>query len=196
MGRAMLPVKNIDKEIDLLSYLKAHDERIYIFYLVLRYTAFRASDILPLKVRDIVGNEIIIREQKTINRPNKEQRRIPIHEDLKEALNEYIENKYEYEVLFPSQKGVNKSLSYEQAYRILKKASKAVDIKDFGTHSGRKTCAYHIYMNTKSLKKVQNFLMHDSKRDTIRYVCLEQEVRNDTTKDISSPLALIKSRNK
>jgi len=196
MGRAMRPVKDIDKEIDLLSYLKVHDERIYIFYLVLRYTAFRASDILPLKVRDIVGNEIIIREQKTINRPNKEERRIPIHEDLKEALNEYIRNKYEYEVLFPSQKGVNKSLSYEQAYRILKKASESVDINDFGTHSGRKTCAYHIYMNTKSLKKVQNFLMHDSKRDTIRYVGLEQEVRADTSKDISSPLALIKSRNK
>lgn len=192
----MKPIKDMDKEIDLISYLKSNDERIYIFYLVLRYTAFRASDILPLKVRDIVGNEIIIREQKTINRPNKEQRRIPIHQDLKEALNEYIKNKCEYEVLFPSQKGVNKYLSYEQAYRILKKASKAVDINDFGTHSGRKTCAYHIYMNTKSLKKVQNFLMHDSKRDTIRYVCLEQEVRNDTTKDISSPLALIKSRNK
>jgi len=196
MGRAMQPIKDIDKEIDLLSYLKAHDERIYIFYLILRYTAFRASDILPLKVRDIVGNEIIIREQKTINRPNKEQRRIPIHEDLKEALNEYIESKYEYEVLFPSQKGVNQSLSYEQTYRILKKASESVDINNFGTHSGRKTCAYHIYMNTKDLKKVQNFLMHDSKRDTIRYVGLEQEVRNDTSKDISSPLAFMKSRRK
>jgi len=192
----MKPIKDIDKEIDLLSYLRIHDERMYIFYLILRYTAFRSSDILPLKVRDITGNDIIIREQKTINRQNKEQRRIPIHEDLKEALNEYIENKHEYEVLFPSQKGVNQSLSYEQAYRILKKASESVDINNFGTHSGRKTCAYHIYMNTRSLKKVQNFLMHDSKRDTIRYVGLEQEVRNDTSKDISSPLALIKSRSK
>lgn len=192
----MNPIKDIDKEIDLISYLKSNDERMYIFYLVLRYTAFRASDILPLKVRDIVGNEIIIREQKTKNRQNKEERRIPIHEDLKEALNEYIKTKYEYEVLFPSQKGVNNALSYEQAYRILKKASEIIGINNFGTHSGRKTCAYHIYMNTKSLKKVQNFLMHDSKRDTIRYVGLEQEVRNDTSKDISSPLALIKSRSK
>ncbi len=194
MGRAMSPIKDIDKEIDLLSYLKVHDERIYIFYLILRYTAFRASDILPLKVRDIKGNMIKIREKKTSNRINKEERRVPIHEDLKEALNEYIRNKYDYEVLFPSQKGVNKPLSYEQAYRILKKASKAVDIKDFATHSGRKTCAYHIYMNTQDLKKVQNFLMHDSKRDTIRYVGLEQEVRNDTIKDISSPLSIMKNR--
>lgn len=192
----MQPIKDMDKEIDLITYLKSHDKRMYIFYLMLRYTAFRASDILPLKVRDIVGNEIIIREQKTINRPNKEKRSVPIHEDLKEALNEYIKNKYEYEVLFPSQKGVNKHLSYEQAYRILKKASKLVGIDDFGTHSGRKTCAYHIYMNTKSLKRVQNFLMHDNNRDTIRYVGLEKEVRNDTSKDISSPLAVIKNRGK
>lgn len=196
MGRAMRPIKDIDKEIDLLSYLKVHDERIYIFYLILRYTAFRASDILPLKVRDVNGNVITIREQKTKNRVNKDERRIPIHEDLKEALNEYISNKYEYEVLFPSQKGVNNHLSYEQAYRILREASKAINLKDFGTHSGRKTCAYHIYMNTQDLKKVQNFLMHDSKRDTIRYVGLEEEVRNDTIKDVSSPLAIMKSRGK
>ncbi|NFG60032.1 site-specific integrase [Clostridium botulinum] len=192
----MKPIKDINEEIDLLSYLKVHDERIYIFYLILRYTAFRASDILPLQIRDIKGDEIVIREKKTKNRVNKEERHIPIHEDLKEVLNEYIQGKYDYEVLFPSQKGVNKHLSYEQAYRILKKASESIGINDFGTHSGRKTCAYHIYMNTRSLKKVQNFLMHDSKRDTIRYVGIEKEVRNDTIKDISSPLALIKNRGK
>lgn len=194
MGRTMKPIKDIDKEIDLLSYLQEHDERIYIFYLILRYTAFRASDVLPLKVRDVKVNEIVIREQKTKNRANKEERHIPIHEDLKPVLQEYIRDKYDYEVLFPSQKGVNKHLSYEQAYRILKNASKKVNIKDFGTHSGRKTCAYHIYMNTKNLKQVQNFLMHDNRRDTIRYVDIENEVRKDTIKDISSPLAVLRKR--
>ena len=149
MGKAVQPIKNEDLELDLLEYLMANDERMYMFYLILRYTGFRASDVLPIKVRDIQGNRLIIREKKTENRANKEERKISID---------------------------------------------SVGIKDFGTHSGRKTCAYHIYMNTGSLDDVKNFLMHENARDTIRYVGIDQEVRDNTINKISSPLALIRKR--
>jgi integrase len=72
MGKAVQPIKNEDLELDLLEYLMANDERMYMFYLILRYTGFRASDVLPIKVRDIQGNRLIIREKKTENRANKE----------------------------------------------------------------------------------------------------------------------------
>ena len=67
MGKAVQPIKNEDLELDLLEYLMANDERMYMFYLILRYTGFRASDVLPIKVRDIQGNRLIIREKKTFN---------------------------------------------------------------------------------------------------------------------------------
>lgn len=187
MGRAMKPIKDKSKEIELIEYLKENDKRIYIFYLILRFTGFRASDVLPLKVDDVIGEYITIRERKTINREHKEERSILIHKDLKRELRDYTKNKAENDVLFPSIQGYNKPLSYTQAYRILKKASEIIGIKDFGTHSGRKTCAYGIYMNTHDINKVKNFLMHDNKKDTIRYVGIEKEVRNDTIKDIDSP---------
>lgn len=55
MGRAMKPIKDKSKEIELIEYLKENDKRIYIFYLILRFTGFRASDVLPLKVDDVIG---------------------------------------------------------------------------------------------------------------------------------------------
>lgn len=194
MGRAMQPIKDMDLEIDLLEYLKYHDKRIYIFYLLLRYTGFRSSDILPIQVRDIQGDRLIIREKKTENRANKEARRILLHKDLKKELDDYIKGKKSWEVLFPNNRGDNTNLSYTQAYRLLKEASNAIGIKDFGTHSGRKTCAYHIYMNTGSLEEVQNFLMHENPRDTVRYVGIEQEVRDNTINKIDSPLGRIRER--
>ena len=187
MGRAMRPIKDKTKEIELIEYLKVNDERMYIYYLILRFTGFRARDVLPLKVKDVTGEYITIRERKTINRGHKEERSILIHRDLKRELKEYTKGMNLNDVLFPSMQGYNKSISYTQAYRILKNASREIGIKDFGTHSGRKTCAYGIYMNTHDLNKVKNFLMHDNKKDTIRYVGIEKEVRNDTIKDIDSP---------
>lgn len=115
-----------------------------------------------------------------------------MHQDLKKELEKYIQGKNTWEVLFPSNKGNNKPLSYVQVYRILKKASNEVGIDDFGTHSGRKTCAYHIYQNTESIDIVKNFLMHDNARDTIRYVGIEQEVRDKTINKIDSPLSVMK----
>lgn len=192
MGKMVKPIKDENLELDLIEYLRNKDERIYIFYLMLRYTGFRASDILPLKVRDIEGNRLIIREKKTESRPNKKARKILIHSDLKTELNHYIKDKESWEVLFPNNRGNNTPLSYTQAYRILKAASKKVGINDFGTHSGRKTCAYHIFMNTKNLREVQNFLMHENVMDTIRYVGIEQEVRDSAINKIDSPLAKIR----
>lgn len=189
MGATVKPIKNINLEINLIDYLKANDKRMYILYLILRYTGFRISDILPLTVGDVRGKEELeIREKKTINRKNKESRSILIHDDLKEELNKYIENKGDWEVLFPSRNGCNKPLSYEQSYRILKEASKKVGIKNFGTHSGRKTCAYYIYKNTGDLDIVKKFLMHDNVRDTIRYVGIEKEIRADTVRKMDSIL--------
>lgn len=190
----MQPVKDQELEFDLIQYLKYKDERIYIFYLLLRYTAFRASDILPLRVRDIQGDYIIIREKKTENRANKDARKILIHPDLKEELNRYTKGKKTWETLFPSHKGNNKALSYTQAYRILKKASEIVGIENFGTHSGRKTCAYYIYKESGDLQEVKIFLMHDDSRDTIRYVGIEEEVRDNSIKKIRGPLSIMKKR--
>lgn len=190
----MQPIKDQELELDLVRYLNYKDKRIYIFYLLLRYTAFRASDILPLRVRDVQGDYIVIREKKTENRINKEQRKILIHPDLKEELNIYTKDKNSWEVLFLSNKGNNKALSYTQAYRILKKASEVVGIKNFGTHSGRKTCAYNIYKESGDLQEVKTFLMHDDSRDTARYVGIEEEVRDNSIKKINGPLAVMKRR--
>lgn len=193
MGKTVQPIKNLNKEIDLIQYLKKNDKRIYILYLMLRYTGFRISDILPLKVRDVKGcNELEIQEKKTKNRKGKEKRRILMHKDLRWEIEEYIRGMDIWETLFPNNREGNEPLSYVQVYRILKEASEAVGIKDFGTHSGRKTCAYHIYMATESLDEVKNFLMHDDKRDTIRYVGIEQEVRDKTINKIDSPLEIMR----
>ena len=46
MGKAVQPIKNEDLELDLLEYLMANDERMYMFYLILRYKNLSISDSL------------------------------------------------------------------------------------------------------------------------------------------------------
>lgn len=56
-----------DKEIiqEIKEFYKKQNERNYILFLLGIYTGFRISDILRLRVRDVEGWNIVIREKKT-----------------------------------------------------------------------------------------------------------------------------------
>lgn len=84
-----------DKEVlrDITGYLKESSERDYVMWLFGIYTAFRISDILKFKVKDVKGKERIgVREQKT-----GKERTFIINRNLKRAIEAYISDKSEDE---------------------------------------------------------------------------------------------------
>ena len=93
------PIRDTDDIERIKDFLKRKNERDYVLFLFGIYTGLRVSDIIPIKVKQIMRDKIEIREKKT-----GKLRRFPINPELRKVLNHYIENKQlkEYDFLFPS----------------------------------------------------------------------------------------------
>lgn len=154
------------------NILKQSGSRDYILFLLGINSGLRISDILRLKVSDVMNKKYIsIKEQKT----NK-NRKVPITESFKLPLVKYISGKSPEDWLFSSQRG-NKAITRIQAYRIINTACQKAGIKTkIGTHTLRKTFGYHLYQKTKDVALLQNILNHSSPTVTLRYIGINQDI--------------------
>lgn len=59
------PIRDKDLLQDMKQYYKETNERNYILFLIGIHTGLRISDILKLRVRDVQGWNIILKEKKT-----------------------------------------------------------------------------------------------------------------------------------
>ncbi len=165
------PIKDIEIIYDIADYLKSRNKRNYVLFMFGIYSGLRISDILKLRVRDVRNkNYIYIREKKT----NKEKRFI-LQDDIKTIICDFIKDKKDYEFLFKSNRKINKSITRQQAYRILRHAAEMFGLGSIGTHTLRKTFGYFLYKQTKDIVIVQEILGHSSVYVTRRYIGLEQD---------------------
>ena len=185
-----LPIKKKEELKRVLDYLKREMEtaktyikqyqahRNYIMFVLGFNTAFRAEDLLQLRVKDVNKATISIKENKT----GKSQL-INIEKWLKDILKEYIE-KYELEetdYLFMGQKtkdthkGVTRKIIYpitrQQGTLICKKVAEACGIEyKFALHSLRKTFGYQYYQRTGELINLMKMYNHSDPTVTLLYV--------------------------
>lgn len=173
------PLKN-KRDIERIKKELSNSPRDLLLFTVGINTALRISDILALKVRDITDTHIEITEKKTAKK-----KRIKINAAIRKAFRELVPaNAKPNDWLFPSRKG-EKAISRVQAWRILNAASEkaGVDIT-FGTHSLRKTFAYHAYKSGVELPLLMRILNHASQRETLRYIGIESEDIDEVYIDI------------
>lgn len=173
--KTVMPIKSEYAQEEFADYFERTNQRNYVLYMCGIYLGLRISDLLPLRVQDVRGTHLVIREQK-----NKNNRRIFINKKLRKALDEYISDMRGNELLFPSRKrsatGKRKPLTRKGAIDILKKAARELNYKEpIGTHSLRKTFAYNYYKLYGDLAELQRLLGHKEQLDTIRYIGIEQE---------------------
>ena len=158
----------------LLSILKIKNERDYILALFGFYSGLRISDILPLKVIDLKGKTHI----RVIEEKREYKRDVVIPKKVKKEVDKYIEDKDPNEFIFKSRQGYNRPISSTQAYRILNNAAEEAGIKvNIGTHSLRKSFAYHLYKKT-DIVYVQNVLGHSDISTTKRYLGIDLDEIN------------------
>ena len=134
-------------------------------------TGLRISDILKLKVGDLKGSHISMREMKT-----GKQKRIQITAALRRELKWYIEDMEDYEYLIKSRQGKNRPIGRSMAYKILSGAAAEFGLDEIGTHTLRKTFGYHMYMQTKNIALLMEIFNHSSERVTLRYIGMNQDV--------------------
>jgi len=162
------PIKN---KRDIARIKKALHGRNLLLFIVGINSSLRISDLLALKVSDIQGDHLIVKEKKTGKRKH-----IRINSAIKKAARELVpKDTNTDDWLFPSRKG-NKPISRVQAWRILNDAAKRAGLAfSFGTHSLRKTFAYHAYKNGTDITLLMRVLNHASPRETLRYIGIENE---------------------
>jgi integrase len=151
-------------------------------------TALRISDLLSLKVSDVLSRKgkvldtVEIHEHKT-----GKMKQFQLNKSVKETLANYLKtrpNPTSDEPLFPSRNGG--PLCRWRARRILHEAGEAVGLDKIGTHSLRKTFGYHVYRKTGgNLGLVQKLLNHSTSGDTLRYIGIDKEEMDATYMELN-----------
>ncbi|PGY94671.1 site-specific integrase [Bacillus cereus] len=168
------PIRDKEMIKELKEYFKEQNERNYILFLLGINTGLRISDILRLRVRDVEGWNIFIREKKT----NK-IKDVKMPSDLKKALRDYTKGKPKNEFLIKSRNGKNRPITRSMAYVILNQAAQEFGLERIGTHSLRKTYGYHHYKQFKDVVVLQQMLNHTDQKETLRYIGIQQDTLND-----------------
>ncbi len=157
---------------------KYQADRNYMLALIGFNTAFRAEDLLQLRVSDVIDGYIHIKENKTGKMQN-----FKMNNKLHEDILGYVErnNLTRSDYLFMGQKKfqtykdkkypVIYPLTRQQGRNIISKAGKEIGIYFvFGLHSLRKTFGYHYIKNGGKPDTLMKMYNHEDYDYTKRYV--------------------------
>lgn len=175
------PIRDAEKLQQIKDFLYNRNPKYGLMFTLGINTGLRVSDLLNLKVADVINKHIIITEQKT-----GKYQRILINHELRKEIDKYIQNRnlIETDFLIQSQKGINKPLSRIQAYNILNIAANACGITDrIGTHTMRKTFGFWYYKKYKDVALLQEIFGHSSQSITLRYIGINSDIIDKSRED-------------
>ncbi|KFN03492.1 site-specific integrase [Bacillus clarus] len=164
------PIRDPEQIQQIKEYLKEKSDRNYILFVMGINTGLRISDILKLKVGELKGSHISMREMKT-----GKQERIQITATLKRELRWFNEDREDDKYLLQSRQGKNRPIGRSMAYKILSGAVAEFGLDEIGTHTLRKTYGYHMYMQTKNVALLMEIFNHSSEKATLRYIGVNQD---------------------
>lgn len=187
--QATYPIKDLKMLQRVIDYLKKEIKeakspikeqqayRNYILILTGFNTAFRAEDLLQLRVSDVISGAISIKENKT-----KKMQVFELNKEFHEELLKYVV-KYKLkddDYLFMGQKKVStyNGVTTEVLYPIIRQQARIICLKvkkacgitfKFGMHSLRKTFGYHYMNNGGNILTLQKMYNHSDPSVTILY---------------------------
>lgn len=152
--------------------------RNYMLVLIGINTAFRAEDLLQLKVFQVIKGYVSIKEKKTGKTQNFRMNK-QLHEEILKYIEEFDLQPNDY--LFMGQKktqtyngktyNVIYPITRQQGLNIVKKIGDAVNIDfTFGLHSLRKTFGYMYILDGGKHETLMKMYNHDDYNYTMRYV--------------------------
>lgn len=176
------PLKRKEDIKKLENYFYQKKEyRNYLLVVMGLNTALRISDLLQIKWTDVYNKEtrqffhhVHLIEQKTGKRTI-----ILLNSTVKQALKEYgrrIEKNTDSPFIFFSPQKPEQPLSRIQAYRIIQRAIKELDIHgQISCHSLRKTFGYQAWKEGAEPALLMSVFNHSSYSITKRYLCIDQD---------------------
>lgn len=164
------PIRDKQKLNDIVEYLKKTNERDYMLFFFGINTGLRIQDILKMKVKDVQGHYLSLREGKT-----GKQKMLRITPILYKELQSFIAGRDDDEYLFLSRNGVNRPIHRTTAYRMMRNVGEMFGIKEVGCHTLRKTFGYMYYKKTKNIAMLQKLFKHDQPTTTLIYIGVSQD---------------------
>jgi len=156
-------------------------------------SALRCGDLMKITMSQALSGGVHIIEQKT-----KKRKRFKFNEECLNSIDRLrliyhekgIKPKYLFQALGNRAKAMNKPFSVDHIRKILKQAAEAACVIDnIGSHSMRKSFAYHAYKNGADIFQLQVLLNHSSIKDTFKYIGITQERVQNLYKDYAISIA-------
>ncbi|MEY9097052.1 site-specific integrase [Paenibacillus sp. RC84] len=151
--------------------------RNYILFVAGINTGLRISDILQLRIRDLKKKELYMTEIKT-----GKQKTFEMNPTVRRELLSLVEARDEDEFLIVSRQGINKPITRNMAYKILRSLGERYKLQGIGTHSLRKTYGYFFYKQTGDIAMLQKIFNHSDPAFTLRYIGIVQDTINAATR--------------
>lgn len=180
------PLSDTEVKLVLSSFQGRYAMRDRALFLTGLRTGFRISELLSLRVGDIIRHGQVadwVSVQRRHMKKKTEGRTVPLHSQAKEAIAVWVG---EMEVngavppdtyLFRSRKGQNRPISRKSAWAILDGQYRGNGLAGcLGTHAMRKTFAKRVHeLLGRDLVKTQRALGHRNVGSTVSYLSFLQE---------------------
>ena len=185
-------------------YLDNKRTRDYMMFTVGICTGLRISDLLRIKVGDVLNEDgsfreyIFIREKKTGKLSTNADDKCLITEAMRIAIKKYLDERGEYKMTDPlvysSRAGNNNhTMSTVSGWRLLNDAEVALDLPfHLSSHSMRKSFANiaaciggETNINMSKLLSIQHMLKHSDYKTTMRYLRLTSVFTEEARKNVS-----------
>jgi len=184
------PIRDKKKILAIKKNLKEErSPRNYLLFVMGINTALRISDLLSLKVKDVIDSKGDIKDYLHIKeRKTGRQAKIYLNQTVKGALNYFLEQSKGVDpdsYLFKSERS-NRPLDRIRVWSLIQKWTSEVGLENerYGTHSLRKTWGYQARMQGVSIEQISEKLGHKSVAVTKRYIGINQEEINNIEKEV------------
>ena len=185
MSNRVDPIREKKKVIAIKNLLiKEGKFRDYCLFVCGINFGLRIGDLLRIKVKNVRNTYSEIKDNfEIIEQKTKKLNVIEINDDANSAIELLFSktgianNINNYLFYNTREKRGEKSISRVQAYRLMRKWCKKVELTDIsvGTHTLRKTFGYHAWKNGVSIEVIQKKFKHDSTSTTRHYLGIEEK---------------------
>lgn len=169
------PVFEKENQTKIEQYLKIHNPRNYLIWMIGCHTGLRISDILKLKPSDLKNGAMHVHEQKT-----GKTLRVIVSGKLNGLLKNFIAHcqLQENDLIFQSRQSKGNPMSVRRVQQIMKSVARSVKISEnINTHTMRKTFAYNLYqLSNHNIALVMEALNHTKESITLRYLCVKDHM--------------------
>lgn len=163
------PIRNLEDIARMEDLLRRYGYREWLAFKLGINSALRMGDLLKLRVIHVRERYLTLNESKT-----RKFKRFYINDSLRPILQDYTrfmsDNDYLFRPIYDNRPPVVKTL-----YRRMRTTGKMIGLQHIGSHSCRKTFAYHHYRNNRDIAILMELLNHSSERETLIYIGVMQD---------------------